>query len=47
MGLHVNAVVLFYFAHDEGALDGADVLDVAKFVENKLLILLHIARAYF
>ena len=44
--LNVNAVVLFDFAHDEGALDGADVLDVAKFVENKLLILLHIARAY-
>ena len=45
--LNVNAVVLFYFAHDEGALDGADVLDIAKFVENKLLILFHIARAYF
>ena len=45
--LYIYAVVLFNFGHNEGALDGADVLDVAKFVENKLLILFHIARAYF
>ena len=27
--LYVNAVVLLDLGHDEGALDGADVLDIA------------------
>ena len=45
--LYINAVVLFDFAHYEGALNGADIVDVAQFVEHKLLILLHVACAYF
>ena len=45
--LYINAVVLFDFAHYEGALNGTDIVDVAQFVEHKLLILLHVACAYF
>ena len=41
----VDAVVLFYLCHDEGALDGADGLDVAEFREYELLVLFHIACA--
>ena len=41
----VDAVVLFYLSHDEGALDGADGLDVAEFREYELLVLFHIACA--
>ena len=40
------AAALLHFAHDEGALDGADALDVAKLGEDELLIVLHIARTY-
>ena len=42
----VDAVVLLHFAHDEGAFDGADGVDVAEFVEYELLVLLHVACAY-
>ena len=42
----VDAIVLFYLAHDEGAFDGRETLYLAKFVEDKLLVLLHIAGAY-
>ena len=45
--LHVDTVVLLDLGHDEGTLDGTDVIDVAKFVEDKLLVLFHITRAYF
>ena len=41
----VDAVVLLHFAHDEGAFYGAQVLYLAQFVEHKLLVLLHVARA--
>ena len=41
----VDAVVLFYLSHDEGALDGTDGLDVAEFREYELLVLFHIACA--
>ena len=43
----VDAVALLDFAHDEGALDGCYVFDVAQLIEDKLLVLLHIARTYF
>ena len=46
MKLNVDAVFLFHFAHDEGALDGANVVDVAEFGEHELLVLLHVAGAH-
>ena len=42
----IDTIVLLDLAHDEGALDGTDVVDVTQFVEYKLLIMLHVLRAY-
>ena len=39
----MDPVVLLDFAHDEGTLDGANTLDVAKLGEDEILILLHVA----
>lgn len=41
-GLYADAVFVFYFFHDEGALKGGNVLVVAYDVEQKLLVILHV-----
>ena len=38
---------MFDFVHHEGALQGTEVVDVAKNVQNELLIVFHVGRMDF
>lgn len=42
----VDAVALLHLVHDENALDGCQVLDVAQLVEDEFLIVFHVGRAH-
>ena len=45
--LNVNAVGLLHLADDKSTLDGADTLDGPQFVENELLVALHVLHPHF
>lgn len=45
--LYIYAVDVLYFLHDKGAVRTADGIEATQFIEDKVLVMFHVANLNF